>query len=583
MGVTQNGKGGLSENGEGLSEKGPSRGNSFAASGTTSRAPKPLDSKTSASSDNDRASTSSHTSTSPTDPQAKVVTSVVVQSTAALALNWSLAQQNLTTDELAPGVDLNDAGGGIDSGNHDSSKPSLSNSGSNNSASSNSASSNLGLSNLDSSNFGLSNLDLSQIETSSPVVSVAGHSAQLAAIETPTLPQLPLQDVAHSLDGLEDKPGAPGTSHLTGSLVVPSSNSSGAKPNTPSSPLSLSGTDHLFSAPKPLAASGAASPTPTPRAVSRGNSETSSDGNQTTAITKSDEDPLTTSLSAAASALPLTTNIPATVDQGLSDGTPSNTTLDPALDKATTSVAQVSETPDIAGVTRQSVEATGSTKLQSRKDSLLSSISSPGTDQSDDGAPANVIDVSSVSSIAGIAPPAAAGNSNDANASSSHGASDQQTAQSKQDLTGVVQNQGETAAVYPTSVINSAKLIERIGEAELRVGIRAGEFGSVDIRTSMVHNQLTAEISVERGELGRVMAAELPGLQNRLSEQRVPVANITVQNHAGGQSAPSEQQKPRDEQRVYATHSVSRRDERAIPAVIGPEGSTSASRLDIHM
>ena len=153
-----------------------------------------------------------------------------------------------------------------------------------------------------------------------------------------------------------------------------------------------------------------------------------------------------------------------------------------------------------------------------------------------------------------------------------------------QNSTGIAENhgQGENTA-YPTPLIQSAKLLERMGEAELKLGIRAGEFGSVDIRTSMVRNQFTAEISVERGELGRVMAAELPGLQNRLSEQRVPVANIILQNHAGSHSSASEQQKPREGQPVYAANSRIVREQNSMPAWTARETAVPESRLDIHI
>jgi flagellar hook-length control protein FliK len=161
-----------------------------------------------------------------------------------------------------------------------------------------------------------------------------------------------------------------------------------------------------------------------------------------------------------------------------------------------------------------------------------------------------------------------------------------QTGQLDQKSTGVAETQSHTddaAVAYPTSLVQSAKLVERIGEAELRLGIRAGEFGSVDIRTSMVRNQFTAEISVERSELGRVLTAELPSLQNRLAEQRVQVANITVQNHTGSHSTASEQQKPRDGQQVYTANPISGQNEGLMPALVALEGTASESRLDVHM
>jgi len=188
-------------------------------------------------------------------------------------------------------------------------------------------------------------------------------------------------------------------------------------------------------------------------------------------------------------------------------------------------------------------------------------------------------------SVAGIQPTSSAGDGKGVNVGVPHDGSDAQPDHVDQKSTGVVQSQvqGESSSPYPTSAIHSAKLVERMGETELRLGIRAGEFGSVDVRTSMVRNQFTAEISTERGELGRALAAELPSLQNRLTDQRVPVASITVQDQTGGHSAPSGQQHPRNTQQVYPTNPGSGREEGLAPAMVALEATVEASRLDVRM
>jgi flagellar hook-length control protein FliK len=258
-----------------------------------------------------------------------------------------------------------------------------------------------------------------------------------------------------------------------------------------------------------------------------------------------------------------------------SQGTPAT----PGLDKSSVSVAQ-----DNLGTTR-SADVAGSAKAQPRKDDTSSSTTSQGNDAGAVIIPAKAIDPSTAFSVAGIQPSTTASDGKSVPVSVAHESGDQQAGQLGTKSTGVAQTQaqGESVAPYPTSLVHSAKLVERIGEAELRLGIRAGEFGSVDIRTSMIRNQFTAEISTERGELGRALTAELPSLQNRLNEQRVPVANITVQSNAGGNSAASEQQKPRDGQPVYATNIGSAREQGLMPALVALEGTAPASRLDIHM
>jgi len=147
------------------------------------------------------------------------------------------------------------------------------------------------------------------------------------------------------------------------------------------------------------------------------------------------------------------------------------------------------------------------------------------------------------------------------------------------------ENLGSAAfTAYPTAVLSTAKLIERMGESELRLGIRSGDLGNVDIRTSMAHNQFMAEISVERGELGRALAAELPSLHDRLSEQRIAVGDIVLQNHTGGNSGSAQQQN----QRAYARPLESRTDSHekldTSPLTVGrPTGFDHESRLDVHM
>jgi len=256
-----------------------------------------------------------------------------------------------------------------------------------------------------------------------------------------------------------------------------------------------------------------------------------------------------------------------------------------ARDKSVTEKSRISATQDSAGTPGNYVEMTGETKTQPRKDDSPSLASSPATDPSTDSAPLKTIDLSSTFSAVGTQPSTISGDGKSPSDVVPTPGSGQQPGQLEQNSTLVAETEGpiETTVVYPTSPVQSAKLVERIGEAELRLGIRAGEFGSVDIRTSMVRNQFSAEISVERGELGRVMAAELPSLQSRLTEQGVPVASITVQNHSGSSSSASDQREPRERQQQYATNLLSGRDEGPMPALIAFEGTALASRLDIHM
>lgn len=141
----------------------------------------------------------------------------------------------------------------------------------------------------------------------------------------------------------------------------------------------------------------------------------------------------------------------------------------------------------------------------------------------------------------------------------------------------------ETAASHLSSPFQVAKLVERAGQAELRVGLQAGEFGSVDIRTSMARSQFTAEISVERGELGRALTAELPALHNRLAEQRLPLANIILQDHSDGSGSGDLRQGARHNQYAQPIQAMGIDEAESNPAITGIETMETSAGLDIHM
>jgi flagellar hook-length control protein FliK len=140
----------------------------------------------------------------------------------------------------------------------------------------------------------------------------------------------------------------------------------------------------------------------------------------------------------------------------------------------------------------------------------------------------------------------------------------------------------DSAASHIMSSLQTAKLVERAGQTELRVGIPAGEFGSVDIRTSMGRNQFTAEISVERAELGRALTAELPALHNRLAEQRVPPANIILQERSSGNSSSDLRQGARHNPYSQTMNVPGVGDTDAM-SMIALEAMEDSRGLDIHI
>jgi flagellar hook-length control protein FliK len=140
------------------------------------------------------------------------------------------------------------------------------------------------------------------------------------------------------------------------------------------------------------------------------------------------------------------------------------------------------------------------------------------------------------------------------------------------------------ATVAPGSAVgvHSAKLLENIGQSELRVGMKMGDLGNVEIRTQLRHDQLHAEISVEHGDVSRNLAAELPALQQRLHEHDVQLSSFTV-NHQAAAGSGSFERGPQQQQQ-QTTHMAHAFGIDPVISSSSPEEIRSAdSALDIRI
>jgi hypothetical protein len=84
-------------------------------------------------------------------------------------------------------------------------------------------------------------------------------------------------------------------------------------------------------------------------------------------------------------------------------------------------------------------------------------------------------------------------------------------------------------------VINTAKLIQSMGQSEMRVGMRSNDFGSISISTSATRDLISAQISVDHGELARTIATHLPEMEARLGGSQAMDVRIEMNGQATGQ------------------------------------------------
>jgi len=128
----------------------------------------------------------------------------------------------------------------------------------------------------------------------------------------------------------------------------------------------------------------------------------------------------------------------------------------------------------------------------------------------------------------------------------------------------------------------SAQLIERVSQSELRLGMRTGEFGNIEIRTSLDHQQVKAEISSERGELGRALTAELPAFEQRMREQNVSLSTVVVRDASPGTGGDFDRS-PRQQQPAPTPSNINTTSAPRNPGLIQSETWEPEGKLDIRI
>jgi hypothetical protein len=141
-----------------------------------------------------------------------------------------------------------------------------------------------------------------------------------------------------------------------------------------------------------------------------------------------------------------------------------------------------------------------------------------------------------------------------------------------------------------TTGINAAKLIQTMGETEMRVGMRSAEFGEISIRTSVTQQQVLAQISLDHGDLSQAISAHVGSMQTKLGEESGLPTMIQVNqlgNHSGASASGGSGQSPQREQRGFVrstrTESAAMAAEPDVGLVTAPLVNTrSGYRLDIR-
>jgi hypothetical protein len=121
------------------------------------------------------------------------------------------------------------------------------------------------------------------------------------------------------------------------------------------------------------------------------------------------------------------------------------------------------------------------------------------------------------------------------------------------------------------TLVETARLVERAASAEMKVGVQTPELGKVEVRATLRDNAVGATLSVERPEVQRMIAAELPALHRSLDRQQVELQSVSLMNAGAGDSGPHgrEQESPQRQAwpRSAESHSRPMESSRVHPAI----------------
>jgi hypothetical protein len=102
--------------------------------------------------------------------------------------------------------------------------------------------------------------------------------------------------------------------------------------------------------------------------------------------------------------------------------------------------------------------------------------------------------------------------------------------------------------VVAASGINSARLIQTMGETEMHVGMHSAEFGDISIRTSLSQQQMVMQISLDHNDLSQAISAHLSTVQAKLGEEYGLHASIEINNQGAPLSGGQGNSSQRDQQ-----------------------------------
>jgi hypothetical protein len=137
------------------------------------------------------------------------------------------------------------------------------------------------------------------------------------------------------------------------------------------------------------------------------------------------------------------------------------------------------------------------------------------------------------------------------------------------------------------SGINSAKVIQTMGETEMHVAMHSVEFGDISIRTALNQQQMVAQISLDHNDLSQAISSHLSTMQAKLGQEYGLQASIQISNQgsslSGGQGESSQREQQRFAGSTQGRTVSSQQIDESSSSSVAPISAGSGHGLDIRI
>ena len=144
----------------------------------------------------------------------------------------------------------------------------------------------------------------------------------------------------------------------------------------------------------------------------------------------------------------------------------------------------------------------------------------------------------------------------------------------------------------PMQGISSAQLVQSVRSSEMKLGMQSPEFGNISISTSLIHQTLSAQISIDHSELGRALAVHLPAIEEKIGsaygvQARVELRDSNNSASSGDSGYSNSGQQSREQRQsqgggANASHGVAFKKLAARTNFTQVSTTATVSRLDVR-